>query len=415
MNIPQNNWHKINELFVIFLAASVGLLTSTVTVFYVVLIGTAIKEILFGKMLKSITENGIFVIASVSTIIFSGILLSNSSIAVSVSSIGSYILLLLLGMSYQQSKSSEWLLSGLLQIRDFVVLASILSLIIEIILGYRFVTDGSSPPFTLTVILDRSSYRVRGIFGHAIVFAQILIISLIINTKIEKNNIKRIAFNTLFLLLIFFSKTRAAWILIGLIAASVGFKHIIDKDNHNWQIIALSLPIVLLIICYLSHNGYINDIINRFMQLSSDVSFSQRFGAIIYMVSDFLSKPYLWLFGSGFGASSNQISQYTVEIEGFSTVDNGYITLLYEYGLIGLCLFCIMMITALRNTARCGRSDVRVLFGIVVVSLVEMIFYCELGWWVPTAIWLLAAGYLFSLTKASKAASSEGGDEVCVW
>ena len=394
----QHTFYK-NDIFILFIAATLSVLFSSAGLLYIALGLIAIKEAISGSLFQAVFNHAFFIICSLTIILIAGVLLTSSGIAASVLNVGSLVLLLLLGMSYALSKDAEWFVEGLLLVRNVVLTVSVLSVLMEVFLNVRFVTDGSAPPLSIVPIENRESYRLRSIFGHAIVYAQVLLVCLVINAYFERNKILKATIGLFLLCMIFLTKTRGAWIICALMLAYLILKQIKSGKKDAIKYITLFLPVALLLIILVYKFGLIEEIVRRFGQLSTDVSFSQRYGAIHYMLQRFSEKPLFWLFGNGFSSSGEVISRATIEIRHFATVDNGYIAMLYEYGIIGFGLFAGMVCASISEGIYSGDNLSKVLLGINIISCIEMLFYCELGWWVPTVVWFLSTGYLIELRR----------------
>ena len=156
-------------------------------------------------------------------------------------------------------------------------------------------------------------------------------------------------------------------------------------------------------------SGLFNFVGSRFGELETDVSYSQRSGAISYIIHSFLSKPLFWLTGNGYGSSRITMLDTTVEISGFSTVDNGFLAMLYEYGFLGICSFASLLISAGISSFKSDCELDQVLFSVSCICCAEFMFYCELGWWVPTVILFATCGLALGRASARHLNLCESG------
>ncbi|MFR7798469.1 MAG: hypothetical protein ACLU37_10600 [Collinsella sp.] len=60
-----------------------------------------------------------------------------------------------------------------------------------------------------------------------------------------------------------------------------------NPEYSKWNLIALLIPAVLLLVFILYKFGLFNFVASRFGELETDVSYSQRSGAIAYIIHSF--------------------------------------------------------------------------------------------------------------------------------
>lgn len=398
-----------NEFTILFIAAILSVVSPVKGLFFTVLGLLVLKEVLSGHLYKAILDNAVPVVVMGAIVFFSAVAFTSGSKDESLLTVCSYFFCILLGYIYGKEKNDDWVRSALLMLRNVIVFACLFSFVLEVGLGQRLVTSGSFS-FLQTISIDSPSlYRLRSFFGHAIVFGQMIMIALVINYKLETSQMKRLLFSVILLVALLLTKSRSAWIILIAFSAVYLFFKLKDPEYSNWNKIALLTPILLLVVYVLYKFGLFSVVESRFNELETDVSYSQRSGAIEFIFYRFLSRPFFWLTGNGYGSSRLSMLDTTVEISGFSTVDNGFLAMLYEYGLLGLCSFAVLFISAGISSFRSDCDLDQVLFSVSCVCCAELMFYCELGWWAPTVIMFAACGLILGRASVRRADSCESG------
>lgn len=398
-----------NEFTILIFAAILSVISPVKGLFFSVLGLLVFKEVLSGRLYKVFLNNAIPIVVMGAMVFFSAIAFTSRSINESLLTVCSYFFCILLGYIYGKVKNDDWVESALLMLRNVMVFACLFSFVLEIVLGQRLVTNGSFS-FLQTVTIDNPSlYRLRSFFGHAIVFGQMIVIAVVINYKLETGRMKRLLYSVVLLVALLLTKSRSAWIILIALASVYLIFRLKNPEYPKWNLIALLVPAVLLLVFILYKFGLFNFVASRFGELETDVSYSQRSGAIAYIIHSFLSRPLFWLTGNGYGSSRMTMLGTTVEISGFSTVDNGFLAMLYEYGFLGICSFVFLLIFAGIGSFRSGCELDQVLFSVSCICCAELMFYCELGWWVPTVILFVSCGLVLGRTSARYSDLCESG------
>lgn len=398
-----------NEFNILIFASILSVISPVKGLFFAVLGLLVFKEILSGRLYKVLLDNAVPVVVMGAIVFFSAIALTSRSMDESLLTVCSYFSCILLGYIYGKEKNEDWVRAALLMLRDVAVFACMFSFVLEIVFGQRLVTSGSFSFLQTITINSPSLYRLRSFFGHAIVFGQVIVIALVINYKLETNQIKRILFSVILLVALLLTKSRSAWIIFIALALIYLALQLKNPEYSKWNLIALLAPIALLLVYMLNKFGLFGFVGTRFDELGTDVSYSQRSGAIAYILHRFLNRPLFWLTGNGYGSSSITMLDTTVEISGFSTVDNGFLAMVYEYGILGICSFAILLISAGISALRSNCNLDQVLFSVSCICCAELMFYCELGWWVPTVILFVTCGIVLGRANTRRTVQHESG------
>ena len=290
-----------NEFTILIFAAILSVISPVKGLFFIVLGLLVFKEVLSGRLYKVLLDNAIPVAVSGAIIFFSAIAFASRSMDESLLTVCSYFFCILLGFIYGKEKNDGWVGAALLMLRNITVFACLFSFVLEIVLGQRLVTNGSFS-FLQTITIDNPSlYRLRSFFGHAIVFGQMIVIAVVINFKLETSKMKRLLYSVVLLVALLLTKSRSAWIILTASALVYLVFRLKNPEYSKWNLIALLTPAVLLLVFMLYKSGLFNFVGSRFGELETDVSYSQRSGAISYIIHSFLSKPLFWLTGNGYG------------------------------------------------------------------------------------------------------------------
>ena len=192
------------------------------------------------------------------------------------------------------------------------------------------------------------AFRVPSIYGHPIRLGTSLTIALAIDIFIYKKSFIKYCGILLSLFGIFVSASRSSWLacagVVALTVFAVYRKRLTDK-----KVLFGIFGAVLLFVFLLSPMGQsiINAIGSRFQEATADnVSRVQRLGAISYFWEDFVDNfnlitPVTLMLGHGEDAAANFMLNTSIVFNNFSTTDNEYLLVIYNYGLIVLIFVLI--------------------------------------------------------------------------
>lgn len=195
-------------------------------------------------------------------------------------------------------------------------------------------------------------YRSASVFSHPIRFANIVLVAFIINLFLNKG-IKRIIHGLIFGLSIFFTQTRSVWIsIVALFIIHILFekKHVNKINNKTFLIALFYCFIFIIIIAVCIKLGALEIILKRFENIENDISYQQRSMTINAILKKLRDGPILnYIFGYGHDMSVEFMAHYKTIIKDFTTTDVGWISVLYNNGLITLLLCTLFYITNLRE------------------------------------------------------------------
>lgn len=183
-------------------------------------------------------------------------------------------------------------------------------------------------------------YRVASIYGHPILYALSMTIGFIMSVFIVmKWKTLKLIMLGIFVFGIFASLSRSSW--IAFVAVILIWSLAVYRDRITKKhVIGLLFGTIILIVIVVSPIGQrvIKMVAMRFTNLFEDISSTQRLGSIVYIFNNLVEEfnPFTLLFGHGEDAAAQLMLKTTININNFSTTDNEYLLILYNYGLIAL-------------------------------------------------------------------------------
>lgn len=241
-----------------------------------------------------------------------------------------------------------------------------------------------------------SEYRISSFFVHPIVYANILLIMLVINIYRDCSSRSRYVGYLMILISLFATSTRGAW----LIAAQILIMELID--NFKTKISLRSFMVILFVIVFLIAgicigNSYLTTIAERFLQLSGSNSLNYRLSIIMsYVNAVFKSNIINIIFGHGYSSARNSlddISSYNLNID---ALDNQWITLLYDGGLFIFIVLAVVFIYCVIKFFKSHNRINKLLLLMIIISLEEMFFYDTLSWQVSSMFFIIPAAIYFN-------------------
>lgn len=178
-------------------------------------------------------------------------------------------------------------------------------------------------------------YRAASFFKHPIIFA--IILGVAISLIIEE---RKIIVKSLLVVAILMTRSRSTMLGILFVFILWLLKHIRFKINLKTFVVFISILVFLISPI---GNEIIGGIINRFSDSLTSISGTQRLGTIYYFLTytfnvTNIKNLIMLLVGHGSGAANVLLKMHTIDIPGFDTTDNQYITILYDYGVLILLM-----------------------------------------------------------------------------
>lgn len=294
-------------------------------------------------------------------------------------------------------------------IRDFIVIAAIYGIYEFTIKFNEFAfeyTMKSGTPDRYLWQFSKSNYRVASLFLHPIIFGMVLLIAFWFTFYSKEGKLKKYILEFVIVLNIFFTMSRSIWIafIVGLILITINYIFYKNRDflgfsikiSHLITLLILILILPVGVTLLLSNGGNIIDqFTNRLNNIGNDNSYIQRSGTLNYFVQMFFSIteiPFL-LIGHGQGSADSFMKHIDIITSGFTTTDNQYISILYNYGvwmifaIIYSCYKCIEFLRFSKNID----SFMVIIF---VSFLVSMFFFEAFNFITLNWLFFVVWGYL---------------------
>lgn len=239
--------------------------------------------------------------------------------------------------------------------------------------------------------------RIRSIFGYANHYAIFNICALVvIILKPFKNNHFNIISFILVSLALFFTQTRSALISYIFIILFILIKRIYSnytlninfKENYKSYLL-IFLFILIFYFCFSSTiNSYLELFIKRICDIFDstpvDGSKSVRINNIYRAIQYLIAYPYYFIVGggAGWGKIFMQISPYvgTTGAIWTTAIDNQYLTILLEFGIIGIIIFVYLCFNFLKKSIISSYKSISYLSCLVLLGIcINFVFLEGLG------------------------------------
>lgn len=327
-----------------------------------------------------------------------------------VMEIASYYFYVVLGFFCMKSSKEDTLL-GLKLIGVFIFILSLLGVIEYIMrtnIFEKYLNFKSSSIYGIE-ITDSYNYRVRSLFVHPIVYGNILAFALCINIFLFQNNKFQILNFILLTINIIFTKARSVWVLCGLLLLFMlcyTYKNIKDNDKQKKKFIIIFYIVIsfLIFLVVLALSGIyipvLDMIISKFKDLAGSDSINQRTGVIPLLLGKFNNGSiYNILFGNGAHSSKIVMKYETVTISNFGTVDNEWLSILYDFGMVTFIFFIILYIKMIKNIFK--TNNILLLFvSLVLVIFLSLYFAFDGFTWISSySLFFMFVGFIATIYK----------------
>lgn len=274
-------------------------------------------------------------------------------------------------------------------------------------------------------------YRVSGTMQHPIVMGSFLLVNVILNFGLYARDKKiwPLLFPLINLAALFLTFSRGSYLALAVAALfyfliNITARHRLPVYLSRAYLVKIAAVLAaiaaLLFAAYLKGFNVIGTIASRFLQLGTGaggISLYQRLNGFHFVMNSMFHKASFFqlLFGNGVGSlaftlKTNSISLYA---PGLYVVDNQYLTLFYEFGLVGICFFPYIIIRlflfCLKTIAAAGETsvDLEIFLTAFLGLFINLAFYDGFYWSnVLVLLGYLAAWILylshFSLPSSAK-------------
>lgn len=274
--------------------------------------------------------------------------------------------------------------------------------------------SGAFPHILGSWRMGTSAYRASSIFSHPIPFSHAMTcgLALALLLKDIDKRVRIVAFLVFFLAIIE-SQTRSAILIVGALLLLFLLRSVGDlkgkKIPHTVILACCVLPFVL--VGFLASGVFGNlasGLLERIATLgSADVSVTQRSGAADLILSEFFSGGVSSLVvGNGIASSNAIIAGTTISIENFNTVDNNWLTVLFDFGIFVFAGMVLMTFRGIKAFLFSDNETTCVYGCLAVVSAMFMFFYSFTMW--KGTLFLLIACYFVLLCPRGNAIDAVG-------
>lgn len=246
----------------------------------------------------------------------------------------------------------------LLDLRNFICVSAIYGTL-ETIMKYNPLSNVIS---SVNWLNDMNSltyrYQPSSIYLHYTYYAFFLLIGYIILLRYPfRNKMINIFSHILFIEQLFYSKSRIGWItFVVIIFFNWVMLHNRLRINRKYIRLLFCCIVTLLAVIILKPEliKWFNfEIVRRFSSFKIygmlDGSLGQRLGTLLNYPQYMSKYPILAFFGTGSESIKTLFLSEFSYFSGYNTVDNQYLTLLVEAGLLGACLFFISIFSVVRK------------------------------------------------------------------
>lgn len=376
------------KMLMLFMISVYAQDTYSMYLYYVAVIILTVKNVVSWLTVKAYTKNkwlSVFVVIAFGVTTLSFVLRRVSWMEEAKAFCYILILIDALFIYGQRPKVYE---KGMKMILSIIVLSALYG-IIEALVSYNvfeqyFVAD------YIRGYYGTALYRIASIFMHPIVCGQVLLIGFWF-VAFFYDKWKRVSCLIIIALGIYYTKSRSIWgglifsIAILVLVKMIEFflKHRIQKRK------LLYIPFTMVFVYFLYKMGMFDTIINsiyeRILAASGSTSElarqSMSMYAINYMIHD--ASMLQRLFGYGMDSSKSWIYKSGAFVKAYDAIDNSYLTVMYEFGLVGLLTIVILIVRKIiecfcknKSTTKLNSASIMA----IVACAIPLYFYDFYGW-----------------------------------
>ena len=268
----------------------------------------------------------------------------------------------------------------------------------------------------ITIFLDFSGnfitydYRHYSIYSNALLYGSFILVAFYLVYYLVKN----VYLKTILLIVCFYAciltSSRSAWVSL-VVTFTVC---ILFRKNENLTISKLvfrGIFVVVLSIVLFVFGSQIETFINDvFSMVSAKIDNVLNSTSAVFRVD---AIEYLWekssflsiVFGNGVGATKDLVTNAGLQISRFQTSDNQYMTLLYDYGLMGvfwIVKLCQLVFRNVFENQKTASNELKMLSIIILSLMITGFFYETIGNANIAAIALTFIGILCQLDYKHK-------------
>jgi hypothetical protein len=246
-------------------------------------------------------------------------------------------------------------------------------------------------------------YRVSGTMQHPIVMGNFLLVNVLFNfgLYLRDKKIWSLVFTVINLIALFMTFSRGSYLALAIsilfyLIINIAIRHklaiYLSKRYLKKVLIVSSAFILILFALNFKGINLIGLIYSRFTALGTNsgwASLYQRLNGFHFVMNSMLHKSnvFEFIFGNGFGSLAYTLKTNNVSLflPGLYVVDNQYLTMFYEFGLIGICFFFYIVvklfITCLKKIViNKNGFDLQIFLTAFLAILINLAFYDGFYW-----------------------------------
>ena len=393
------------KMLILFMISVYAQDTYSMYLYYVAVIILTMKNVVSWLMVKAYIKNkwiSIFVVVAfvVTTLSF---ILKRVSWMEEMKAL-CYVLILIDAL-FIYSKKPKAYEKGMKMILSIIVISALYG-IIEALVSYNVFEQYFAADY-IRGYYGTALYRIASIFMHPIVCGQVLLIGFWL-VAFFYDKWKRVSYLIIIALGIYYTKSRSIWgglvfsiAILGLVKMIDFFvKHRIQKRK------LLYMPFTMVCIYFLYKKGMFDTVINsvyeRILAASGSTSELARQSMSIYTLNYMIHDASVLqkIFGYGMDSSKSWIYKSSAFVTAFDAIDNSYLTIMYEFGLVGLLTVVILIVRKIiecfcknKSTTKLNSASIMA----IVACAIPFYFYDFYGW-LPIYILFI---YCFVSSKTS--------------
>lgn len=376
------------KMLILFMISVYAQDTYSMYLYYVAVIILTMKNVVSWLMVKAYTKNkwlSIFVVVAfvVTTLSF---ILKRVSWMEEMKAL-CYVLILIDAL-FIYSKKPKAYEKGMKMILSIIVISALYG-IIEALVSYNVFEQYFAADY-IRGYYGTALYRIASIFMHPIACGQVFLIGFWLAVFFY-DKWKRVSCLIIIALGIYYTKSRSIWgglvfsIAILMIVKMIEFpsKHRIQKRK------LIYIPFTMVCIYFLYKIGMFDTIINsiyeRILAASGSTSELARQSMSIYTLNYMIHDASVLqkMFGYGMDSSKSWIYKSGAFVRTYDAIDNSYLTVMYEFGLVGLLTLVILIIRKViecfyknKSTTKLKSASIMA----IVACAIPFYFYDFYGW-----------------------------------
>lgn len=267
-----------------------------------------------------------------------------------------------------------------------------------------------------TIRVYGAIYRLHSVYLHPIIFSLIMLQSIVIFYYLVDNILLKNIIIMLSVFCVFMTLSRSAWLVLGIVIVLVFChnKFILKKRgiltshfSRRKVVIMLILFIALMMLLYkVNVVSYIEILFDRWQALNGSTSVLYRSNVIETVLTDRKNDSNIvhWTIGTGYHSVQKLIGRagiYFGEV-GNNVVDNQWITIFYDFGLLGLGTLVYCTIKSVRLYFSKQTREIWITSLCIIVNFL-MAFICDTFEWAPAGnLVFVFLGMMFYIDKRHK-------------